>query len=720
MNNLPSSVGFVVLGQSDQVKASPEPVLSHSCSIRFSDADIEFFRSTDPRTIRDPPCRGLGHCGSLSRDPQNSFLARDSVSADRIAYTETRPFDRDIHNSQHEPADHRANSKLSSEVGSDLTGSLGPRETCGISPGSDPGVKYTKGVPCHDNINSSGTDTIDEITCSSEYLFRLHRRVTETGSYNFAKARIPVPSGLNISAWRSFLEGYHDSKLVDFLEFGWPINFDRGQPLISTFVNHPSASSFPAHVQHYIDTELGHGALLGPFSAPAFSTFQCSPLMTAPKKNSAFRRVVMDLSWPAAFSINDGIARHMYIDGPMAMKLPTVDYMEARLLKLGRGAFMYKTDLARGYRQLRVDPLDWGYLSFTHDGAFYSDVCPPFGLRSSAMMMQRTSKAISHIHLQRGFISEPYIDDFGGAELTEPIAGDALFTLQDIFVQLGVAEAKHKVCPPSTTMVWLGILFDSINLTMSIPAPKLQEVVALVRSWRGRTRATRREIQSLFGSLQFVAAVSPPVRVFTNRILEALREAHPTKSTTLSAGFKADLNFFDQVLEDFNGVKIIAKDAIPYQETIEVDACLSGCGGCAGTEFYSAQFPDFVIDDHHPIAHLEMLNLVVAVKLWARDWAGWTVRLFCDNANTCSAVITGRAQDPFMQRCVRELFVLTAAHDIDLKVEHRPGRLMARADALSRQHLGSKHLNFINNDPHLRAAKRRDVDPSLFIITNQL
>ena len=152
MNNLPSTVRFVVLGQSDQVKASPEPVLSHSCSIRFSDADIEFFRSTDPRTIRDPPCRGLGHCGSLSRDPQNSFLARDSVSADRISYTETRPFDRDIHNSQHEPADHRANSKFSSEVGSDLTGSLGPRETCGISPGSDPGVKYTKGVPCHDNI----------------------------------------------------------------------------------------------------------------------------------------------------------------------------------------------------------------------------------------------------------------------------------------------------------------------------------------------------------------------------------------------------------------------------------------------------------------------------------------------------------------------------------------------------------------------------------------
>ena len=45
------------------------------------------------------------------------------------------------------------------------------------------------------------------------------------------------------------------------------------------------------------------------------------------------------------------------------------------------------------------------------------DICPPFGLRSAAMMMQRTTEAASLIHRIKGHESFAYIDDFGGAEL---------------------------------------------------------------------------------------------------------------------------------------------------------------------------------------------------------------------------------------------------------------------------------------------------------------
>ena len=105
---------------------------------------------------------------------------------------------------------------------------------------------------------------------------------------------------------------------------------------------------------------------------------QLSPLMTKEKKDSQHRCVMMDLSWPPANSVNDAIQGEWYLDGPMAITLPTMDFMEGRLFNLGRGAFLYKTDLARGYRQLRVDPSDWPLLGFTHDGQYYFDLCPPF------------------------------------------------------------------------------------------------------------------------------------------------------------------------------------------------------------------------------------------------------------------------------------------------------------------------------------------------------
>ena len=138
-----------------------------------------------------------------------------------------------------------------------------------------------------------------------------------------------------------------------------------------------------------------------------------SPLMTWPKKGSEHRRVIMDLSWPIGASIKDGIDGKWYLDGPGTVILPTVEYMEGRLLVLDVGAWMYKTDLSCGYRQLWVDPLDWPFLAFKHGGRIYLHICPPIGLRTSALFMQLSSKAISFIHRKRRFISRPYLDDFG-------------------------------------------------------------------------------------------------------------------------------------------------------------------------------------------------------------------------------------------------------------------------------------------------------------------
>ena len=227
---------------------------------------------------------------------------------------------------------------------------------------------------------------------SNEELADIYRAVTAVSGHNFRAARVPVPSGLCIAAWERHLEGYHDRGLVDFLAYGWPVCCEGEAMLTPTFHNHPSADGFQEDVDFYIRTEMEHGALGGPYECPPFRFMQLSPLMTRPKKDSTHRRVIMDLSWPPGYSINDAILGKMYVDGPMTIRLPTVDYMEGRMLELGQGAYLYKTDLARGYRQLRVDPSDWPLLGFSNRSEFYFDLCPPFGLRTSALCMQRTAE----------------------------------------------------------------------------------------------------------------------------------------------------------------------------------------------------------------------------------------------------------------------------------------------------------------------------------------
>ena len=427
----------------------------------------------------------------------------------------------------------------------------------------------------------------------------------------------------------------------------------------------------------------------------------------------------MDLSWPAGGSVNEGIDSERYIDGEATVRLPTVDYMEERLLRLGKGTFMYKTDLARGYRQLRVDPLDWPLLGFMHEGSIYLDICPPFGLKSAAMCMQRTSEAICFVHGKHGFTSRPYLDDFGGAESAHQVALTALRTLQHIMAELGIVEALHKVCEPSTKMVWLGIEFDSEEMSMAIPKQKMEEIMRVLGEWKGRGRATQRELQSVLGLLQFVASVSPPTRIFTNRMLQCLRDTPKRGSETLSLGFRKDLDFFLRLLPQFNGRKMIEKGEIECQNELELDACLTGCGAYAGTQYYGCRFPTSVLRGEHQIAHLETLNIVVATKLWADNWSGKKVRVWCDNSNACQALQSGRSRDAFLQNCVRELFLICAARDIELHATHRAGRLMARADALSRMHLGERYAQRVAQDVLLQRAKRVEVPDRLFDIDNR-
>ena len=125
----------------------------------------------------------------------------------------------------------------------------------------------------------------------------------------------------------------------------------------------------------------------------------------------------------------------------------------------------------------------------------------------------------------------------------------------------------------------------------------------------------------------------------------------------------------------------MGKAIVPYQHQVELDACLTGCGAVAGEQFYAAQFPVHVLRADHTIAHLELLNIVVAIKVWRRRWSGWTVQVFCDNLNTVHVLQSGRSRDHFMRSCAREVFLHTAACDIDIQVCHRPGLDMVWTDA---------------------------------------
>ena len=82
--------------------------------------------------------------------------------------------------------------------------------------------------------------------------------------------------------------------------------------------------------------------------------------------------------------------------------------------------------------------------------------------------------------------------------------------------------------------------------------------------------------------------------------------------------------------------------------------------------------------------HLEMLNIVIALQTWGHLWQHGSISIRCDNLGVVQVVQTGKTRDQFLALCVRNIWLLTASHDIDLVISHIPGSKNTIADTLSR------------------------------------
>lgn len=214
---------------------------------------------------------------------------------------------------------------------------------------------------------------------------------------NFLGAKRTVHSGLNLKIWEQELRDYHDREICHFLCFGWPVGYHLPRPPASVPENHASACNHAEHVHHYIKTELSHNAIAGPFKSPPFAPWTPrSPLMTCPKRDSDKRRVIVDMSYPGGEAVNDGITITSIYGRDTTYTLPSIQDLAALIQRAPSTAWLWKADLARAYRQLRVDPIDTPLLGFGVDSDIYLDLCPSFGCRSSFVPESVSSGSVYH------------------------------------------------------------------------------------------------------------------------------------------------------------------------------------------------------------------------------------------------------------------------------------------------------------------------------------
>ena len=116
---------------------------------------------------------------------------------------------------------------------------------------------------------------------------------------------------------------------------------------------------------------------------------------------------------------------------------------------LGPGALLYKVDISRAFRQLRIDPGDIDLLGIVHNHLFLGGSVP-FGFRLGSGFFERCSDAIRYImkcHGHNALLN--YIDDLIYIGLPSKIYDSYQFLLY-LLQDLGLEVSKKKLLPPST------------------------------------------------------------------------------------------------------------------------------------------------------------------------------------------------------------------------------------------------------------------------------
>ena len=373
------------------------------------------------------------------------------------------------------------------------------------------------------------------------------------------------------------------------------------------------------------------------------------------------------------------------------------------------GCYMATVDIASAYRTVSIRPDQWTYqgVAWPIEGAlkYLYDVRLSFGLRCAPFIFTQLSDFVVRTMERLGYPNViSYLDDFIIVESSRDNCVSAQSVLFELLGSIGFQAAWDKCTAPSTKVRYLGIDFDSVQMTLSLPKDKLAKLYNELEFFKDKIKATKRQLQRLCGVLSHAAKVIRGGRVFSRRIIDLLKELPPgNPRVRLTEDFRLDMEWWRQYSADFNGKAKLIHNNFGQGPVLYSDACLQGYGFVCGEHWQAGAFNaetvpvdlGSVIDDHAhwinvpiqedvSINYLELVAIFLALCKFACAWRDQHVLCYTDNTQAMAALNRGTSASKSSMCVIRQIFWICAKYNIYLSALHVAGELNLLADWLSR------------------------------------
>ena len=508
-------------------------------------------------------------------------------------------------------------------------------------------------------------------------------------------------SQMNGESWSHELGFESDVPLREYLFYGIRDGFIIVDPSADipsydspNYITAKSGSSFD-FVDNLIKSELLQGKYVRSNNVP-----KCIHALGAiPKPDGKFRPIT-DCRRPIGLSINNH----------MNLTCETFSYnsVDNVCTLLEKGCYMATVDISASYRSISVNPSQWTFQgirwNFKGEDIMLMDTHICFGGKNSPYLFTQISNFVTRCMTRRGYPNVVnYLDDFMVFGNSWSECQKAQLTLINLLVSLGFEVAWKKCTSPSQQCVYLGIIFDSTTMEISLPEYKLCKLHHELSFFKGRDRATKRQLQRLCGTLAHCSKVVRGGRTFSRRIIDllcALPDGNPRIS--LSNEFKLDLQWWTDFAETFNGTACVIVDNYGCGPTIYSDSSLTGYGYVMGAYWQAGYFASNLIPNglsgtnpsHNHWANfdcssdninvLELVPILLACKKFGHSWRNQRVICYSDDTQVVSCLNRGTSINTLSMEMLRSIFWLSATFNFHITARHISGIYNYLPDLLSR------------------------------------
>ena len=351
------------------------------------------------------------------------------------------------------------------------------------------------------------------------------------------------------------------------------------------------------------------------------------------------------------------------------------------------GDWMVKIDMKDAYFTVPLSQKSQKYVRFKWRNQIYKFLCLCFGIGPAPRLFTKLLKVLTSVLRRLNIRLVIYLDDiliFGSSkEEIEMTRDTTLYLLENLGF---IVNLKKSELNPSQIMEYLGVVIDSLKMTMSLTEKKINSLSKLCTETLNKGSCSIRELSRVLGKLISTAAAVTPCMLQVRHLQQLQIQGLKTNGSygsliTLDKNSKLELMWWIENLHLRIGKPILTSspDLIIYS-----DAATSGGWGafCQGqrtggqwTQQEKCQYGD-------RINMLELMAADLAIRTFVTQHPkAKNIHLMIDNKTALAYLLKmgGTTSIPLMEK-TKSIWEFLLSKGLNLTAEYLPTDLNTEAD----------------------------------------